>query len=300
LEGQYSFQLQFLVRKENDELEKYLLRAHGAQYGGSDRSISAEIDLPVGTYEVLPKLAATRDNTQPTVDAVVKLAAEENPQKLRQIGLNYDIAHAKGGFEEEQEERKQKLAKEKKAREEKEKKKLEEREKEAAKDAKDAKDANQAGKSEEGDTKSTNEQGTAKEDAEKGKEDAEKGKEDAEKGKEDAEKGKEDAEKGKEDAEKGKEDAEKGKVEAPAGADDKEAGSSADKAGSEAPAVPDEAPPAAEASEAANPWNAVAVIGLLVYSKDPELAIRLVKPKDPEETALLDVDGGTSGAGATT
>ena len=286
MEGQYSFQLQFLVRKENDELEKYLLRAHGAQYGGSDRSISAEIDLPVGTYEVLPKLAATRDNTQPTVDAVVKLAAEENPQKLRQIGLNYDIAHAKGGFEEEQEERKQKLAKEKKAREEKEKKKLEEREKEAAKDAKDAKDANQAGKSEEGDTKSTNEQGTAKEDAEKGKEDAEKGKEDAEKGKE--------------DAEKGKEDAEKGKVEAPAGADDKEAGSSADKAGSEAPAVPDEAPPAAEASEAANPWNAVAVIGLLVYSKDPELAIRLVKPKDPEETALLDVDGGTSGAGATT
>ena len=54
------------------------------------------------------------------------------------------------------------------------------------------------------------------------------------------------------------------------------------------------------ANESPNPWNAVAVIGLRVYSKDPKLTVRLVKPKDPEEAAMLDIGGGFSGAGATT
>jgi hypothetical protein len=47
-----------------------------------------------------------------------------------------------------------------------------------------------------------------------------------------------------------------------------------------------------------NPWNAVCVLGLRVYSKDPEVSIKLVKPKDAEEGAVLDADGATQ-AGAT-
>jgi hypothetical protein len=46
------------------------------------------------------------------------------------------------------------------------------------------------------------------------------------------------------------------------------------------------------------PWNAVCVLGLRVYSQDPEVSIKLVKPKDVEEGAILDVDGETA-AGAT-
>lgn len=46
------------------------------------------------------------------------------------------------------------------------------------------------------------------------------------------------------------------------------------------------------------PWNAVCVLGLRVYSQDPEVSINLVKPKNVEEGAILDV-GGDTAAGAT-
>ncbi|QDS76058.1 hypothetical protein FKW77_005657 [Venturia effusa] len=69
------------------------------------RSISAEIELEPGTYEVLPNISAIRNSHAALVEDVVKRAAEVNPHKLRQIGLNYDVAHAKGGFEEGEEER---------------------------------------------------------------------------------------------------------------------------------------------------------------------------------------------------
>jgi hypothetical protein len=50
--------------------------------------------------------------------------------------------------------------------------------------------------------------------------------------------------------------------------------------------------------EEPKPWNAVCVLGLRVYSQDSEVSIKLVKPKDVEEGAILDVDGDTP-AGAT-
>jgi len=45
-------------------------------------------------------------------------------------------------------------------------------------------------------------------------------------------------------------------------------------------------------------WNAVCVLGLRVYSKDAEVSIKIIKPKNVEEGAILDVDGDTA-AGAT-
>lgn len=45
-------------------------------------------------------------------------------------------------------------------------------------------------------------------------------------------------------------------------------------------------------------WNAVCVLGLRVYSQDSEVSIKLLKPKNVEEGAILDF-GGETAAGAT-
>lgn len=42
------------------------------------------------------------------------------------------------------------------------------------------------------------------------------------------------------------------------------------------------------------PWNAVCVLGLRVYSQDPEVSIKLIKPRNMEECAIFDVDGDTA------
>lgn len=93
LEGQYSFVLNFQVRKIDDPSDEYILRT-GEEF--SYRSVSAEIDLEKGEYEILPKLLAQRYATKPSVEEIVELMADKNPQKLRQIGINHDIANAKG------------------------------------------------------------------------------------------------------------------------------------------------------------------------------------------------------------
>ncbi|THC95425.1 hypothetical protein EYZ11_005112 [Aspergillus tanneri] len=100
LEGQYEFSLHFLLQEENAKPGEHigLVRpAHSREY----RSISAEVELEPGKYEVLPKILATRDSKKKMVEHVVKDLAEENPQKLKQVGMNYDLANAKGVSSEE-------------------------------------------------------------------------------------------------------------------------------------------------------------------------------------------------------
>jgi hypothetical protein len=58
-----------------------------------NRSVSCEVDLEPGTYEVLPKITATRNTDSSTVEAVVKEYAEKNPQKLRQVGVSLHPFH---------------------------------------------------------------------------------------------------------------------------------------------------------------------------------------------------------------
>lgn len=94
LEGKYAFNLSFSLRKENAEAGNYIIRVHGPWVG--IRSVSAEVYLGAGTYEVLPKIEAVRHLDALDVQEVVTKLAEHNPRKLRQIGLNYDIANAKG------------------------------------------------------------------------------------------------------------------------------------------------------------------------------------------------------------
>lgn len=129
LEGKYTFDLHFVLQKEGSSAGEYLVRASNAWFG--NRSISAEIDLEPGRYEILPKVVATRDATTPDVYDVVTKVADRNPQKLRQIGMNYDIANAKGVAELTEEEKKKK-EEDRKAVEEKEQKEKEEAEKEKA------------------------------------------------------------------------------------------------------------------------------------------------------------------------
>lgn len=64
---------------------------------GRDRSVSCEIYLEEGQYEVVPQITAER-NEKHAVELLVPEYANANPQKLRQVGLQYDLAHAKGGM----------------------------------------------------------------------------------------------------------------------------------------------------------------------------------------------------------
>jgi hypothetical protein len=70
---------------------------------------------------VIPKIEASRDADAPDVHEVVTKVAERNPQKLRQIGLNYDIANAKGFTELPDEEKRKQEQKKKDAADEKKK-----------------------------------------------------------------------------------------------------------------------------------------------------------------------------------
>lgn len=61
-----------------------------------DRSVSCEIDLDEGQYEVVPQITAERTQKH-SAESLVPEYAKSNPQKFRQVGLQYDLAHAKGG-----------------------------------------------------------------------------------------------------------------------------------------------------------------------------------------------------------
>ena len=81
LTDQYTFELHFLLQNEGAKPGEHLVRARPTSDWES-RSVSAEVELEPGRYEVIPKVQATRDKTRKMVDDVVKEYAEKNPQKL--------------------------------------------------------------------------------------------------------------------------------------------------------------------------------------------------------------------------
>jgi hypothetical protein len=102
LEGEYWFQLHFILQKKTGDGDSTAERICQVMpvHEYENRAVSCEIDLEPGHYEVLPKITATRhdaDSSAHPVEKVVKKYADSNPQKLRQIGALYDEAHAKGG-----------------------------------------------------------------------------------------------------------------------------------------------------------------------------------------------------------
>jgi hypothetical protein len=100
LEGQYEFNLQFRLHKDDEE--EYIVRSNGTYY--MKRSVSTELTLEAGNYTVLLKIKATRV-AKPTPDEVIRATCNKRREKLLATGLSYDLAHAKGQFREQEREK---------------------------------------------------------------------------------------------------------------------------------------------------------------------------------------------------
>ncbi|KAE8867705.1 hypothetical protein PTNB29_01616 [Pyrenophora teres f. teres] len=317
IQGKYHFDLHFILQGKGAGPGDHIVRARGAWFG--NRTISAEANLEPGIYEVVPKIEASRDAYAPEVHEVVKKLASSNPQKLRQIGLNYDIAHAKGTFETDKEaaelkENEAKVAK-------KEKKDFETFKKETTDglemwkkemEEKLNKQGSVDSKEESKDGETTTEQSIVKTDVAENPEDKTDTSAASDKSEDSYATATLAAETSGSSTEPVTEvqvlDSSKDKKEAKS--DDSTAAADNEKKLLQSPETliasdeptptqpPLSTPKPAPAKEEVKPWNAVCVLGLRVYSLDPEVTIKLVKPKDAEEAAILDVDGDTA-AGAT-
>lgn len=96
IEGRYRHALHFRVYN-NKEHKAYLVRS--MHVSGSDnsctRSVSADIELEAGTYQVLIKVTTDRYSS-PTSCGVVIPEYKWRQEKLLQVGRNFDLAHSKG------------------------------------------------------------------------------------------------------------------------------------------------------------------------------------------------------------
>lgn len=71
-----------------------MVRSHNSHFMG--RSVNAEIDLDPGRYHVLMKITAFRHEDLESTESIVRRLASTRREKLVQVGLSYDLAHAKG------------------------------------------------------------------------------------------------------------------------------------------------------------------------------------------------------------
>ncbi|KAF2027066.1 cysteine proteinase [Setomelanomma holmii] len=308
LEGKYDFDLHFVLQEQGAEHGEHIVRARGAWFG--NRSISAEVDLEVGTYEVLPKIEASRDADAPEVQDVVTKVAEKNPQKLRQIGLNYDIANAKGTIELTEEEQKKKEQKKEAAEKKKKKEEEEAKEREAFEEWKKEEKAEYEAWKKEREKEKRKEEDSKPEKTEEASKSEEKKDVDT---KLDPTAAATQVEKA-ENIQASLSTVPTVKVDAPKDSTELKNAETTEGASKTKKSLPptlcaQQLPPLSMApfltdqSMEARPeaaiksWNAVCVLGLRVYSQDPEVSIKLIKPKNVEEGAILDV--GDTAAGAT-
>lgn len=130
LEGQYTFTLEFMLRKVGSTAPLCQVKASHNRL--DRRSVNCELELEPGTYEVLPKITAERHDSSETIGQVVKKYADKNPEKLRQIGMQYDAAHAKAGVIDEDDELEKARCIEKKKKQKKRRKQREKKQKDRA------------------------------------------------------------------------------------------------------------------------------------------------------------------------
>ncbi|KAL8967286.1 MAG: hypothetical protein Q9197_005509 [Variospora fuerteventurae] len=111
LKGLYDFQLQFCITQDgNQEFIKHNRTAYFMS-----RSVTTELELEAGNYSVMIKITASRKPLGVKAEKVVIQNFVSRPDKLRSVGLRYDTAHAKGGFEQKEKEYKQCLQIERRA-----------------------------------------------------------------------------------------------------------------------------------------------------------------------------------------
>lgn len=92
LAGEYDFALKFRVQKDGEE--DYLVRSQSRHL--LKRSANTEIILKPGRYYVLMKITAYRHPGVGSTEETFSRLASTRREKLVQIGLSYDLAHAKG------------------------------------------------------------------------------------------------------------------------------------------------------------------------------------------------------------
>lgn len=79
-----------------------------------NRSVSTDLELDPGTYSVLMKITSKRYKDEPTPEDVIRANARSRQNKLIQVGLSYDLAHAKGEIRETEVEKQERKAREEK------------------------------------------------------------------------------------------------------------------------------------------------------------------------------------------
>ncbi|MCJ1402545.1 hypothetical protein MMC11_005765 [Xylographa trunciseda] len=112
LQGQYDFSLHFRLDKYGED--DYIVRSHGNYL--MNRSVSTDLELEPGMYSVLMKITAKRYPNSPKPEEVLRYSCRNRQEKLVQIGLAYDLAHARGQVKETEEEKKRKAEQKEKAR----------------------------------------------------------------------------------------------------------------------------------------------------------------------------------------
>ncbi|CAK7200878.1 hypothetical protein SEUCBS139899_003577 [Sporothrix eucalyptigena] len=118
LEGQYSFDLSFRLHRvegdsaagdsHDDDAFDYVVRSQ-ASYRMS-RSVSVELELDAGSYLLLVKIDAQRDDNLLSTEDVIRNNVRMRREKLIRIGLAYDLAHSKGRIIETAAEKKERRA----------------------------------------------------------------------------------------------------------------------------------------------------------------------------------------------
>ena len=81
-----------------------------------NRSVSTDLELEPGMYSVLMKITARRFSNSAKPEEVLRYSCRVRQEKLVQIGLAYDLAHARGQVKETEEEKKRKAEQREKAR----------------------------------------------------------------------------------------------------------------------------------------------------------------------------------------
>jgi len=109
LQGRYTYCLHFRVYNVKDTT-KYLARSMHVSSGNyiNTRSVSVDLDLEAGNYNISIKVEPSRVPYR-TAESVIESEASYRKRKLLQVGRNFELAHAKGKLrEKEQEVRKEK------------------------------------------------------------------------------------------------------------------------------------------------------------------------------------------------
>ncbi|KAK9417993.1 hypothetical protein SUNI508_08422 [Seiridium unicorne] len=340
-EGEYTFELHFLLQEAGAPTTEHICRVRPVKMWKA-RSVSCEVHLEPGRYKVLPKITATRNGGSQPVEEVVKEYAENNPQKLRQVGMQYDLAHAKGGIPDEDELLEAKKAADKKKKDEKKRKRKEKAKRdkaitkvaeamekaadavkeivksdqkstEAKKEGKEAEPVDKPSESKDG--AKTTPEGTASTDqpvkpTEQPKVSTESKPDSGPSTVAPAGAMSTDSKKDDLKAPSGLESLTQGIKDAPVPAEEnakestaidevpKEAEKKEDKKDDEEEEDSEsesESEPDNDDETPTNPWNAVAVIGLRIYTRDPEVTIKLQSAK-PEEATALTLEGEPAGA----